>query len=143
MTYMIKKHILILLAVLTYSFGQAQSYSVSGTLRDANSGDPMAFCNCALLRTVDSMFVYGSTTDDQGAMLFSKVEQGDYLLRISAVGYDTYWQHLNVQSETALGVIEIFQNSTSLQSVSVTAQRPLYSADGEKVFYHVEDDPSV
>ena len=143
MTYMIKKHILILLAVLTYSFGQAQSYSVSGTLRDANSGDPMAFCNCALLRTVDSMFVYGSTTDDQGAMLFSKVEQGEYLLRISAVGCDTYWQHLNIQSETALGVIEIFQNSTTLQAVNVTAQRPLYSADGEKVFYHVEDDPSV
>ena len=27
--------------------------------------------------------------------------------------------------------------------MSVTAQRPLYSADGEKTFYHVEDDPSV
>ena len=46
-------------------------------------------------------------------------------------------------SDTALGVIEIFQSSTTLQAVSVTAQRPLYSADGEKTFYHVEDDPSV
>ena len=132
-----------MLAVLIYTFSHAQTYSITGTLRDAKSGEPMAFTNCVLLRTSDSTFVAGSTTNDRGAMRFGGVEQGEYLLRISAVGYDTYWQRLNVPPDTALGVIEIFQSSTTLQAVSVTALRPLYSADGEKVFYHVEDDPSV
>ena len=132
-----------MLAVLIYTFSHAQTYSITGTLRDAKSGEPMAFTNCVLLRTADSTFVAGSTTNDRGAMRFGGVEQGEYLLRISAVGYDTYWQRLIVPSDTALGVIEIFQISTTLQAVSVTAQRPLYSADGEKTFYHVEDDPSV
>ena len=27
--------------------------------------------------------------------------------------------------------------------MKITASRPLYSADGEKVFYNVSDDPSV
>lgn len=138
-----KRHILTLLAILIYTIGHAQTNSITGTLRDAKSGEPMAFTNCVLLRTADSTFVAGSTTNDRGAMRFGGVEQGKYLLRISAVGYDTYWQHLYVPPDTALGVIEIFQSSTTLQAVSVTAQRPLYSADGEKVFYHVEDDPSV
>ena len=138
-----KRHILTLLAVLIYTFSHAQTNSITGTLCDAKSGEPMAFTNCVLLRTADSTFVAGSTTNDRGAMRFGGVEQGEYLLRISAVGYDTYWQRLNVPPDTALGVIEIFQSSTTLQAVSVTAQRPLYSADGEKVFYHVEDDPSV
>ena len=128
---------------LTCGMATAQTLAVHGTLRDAKSGEPMAFTNCVLLRTTDSTFVAGSTTNDRGAMRFEAVAAGEYLLRISAVGYDTYWQRLNVPPDTALGVIEIFQSSTTLQAVSVTAQRPLYSADGEKVFYHVEDDPSV
>lgn len=138
------KKILLTLALATMTtLGHAQTNSVTGTLRDAKSGEPMAFTNCVLLRTTDSTFVAGSTTNDRGAMRFEAVAAGEYLLRISAVGYDTYWQRLNVPPDTALGVIDIFQSSTTLQAVSVTAQRPLYSADGEKVFYHVEDDPSV
>ena len=135
---------LIITTVLIAMIGglQAQTHVVNGTLRDAKSGEPMAFTNCVLLHT-DSTFAYGTTTSDRGAMRFAAVDQGEYLLRISAVGYDTYWQRLNVPPDTALGVIDIFQISTTLQAVSVTAQRPLYSADGEKVFYHVEDDPSV
>ena len=138
-----KRHILTLLAILIYTIGHAQTNSITGTLRDAKSGEPMAFTNCVLLRTMDSTFVAGSTTNDRGAMRFESVAVGEYLLRISAVGYDTYWQRLNIPPDTALGVIELFQSSTTLQTVSVTAQRPLYSADGEKTFYHVEDDPSV
>ena len=128
---------------LLATLGHAQTNSVTATLRDAKSGEPMAFTNCVLLRTMDSTFVAGSTTNDRGAMRFASVDSGEYLLRVSTIGYETYWQRLNVPPDTALGVIELFQSSTTLQTVSVTAQRPLYSADGEKTFYHVEDDPSV
>ena len=142
--YTMKKRIfLATMFALTCGMATAQSLAVHGTLRDAKSGEPMAFTNCVLLRTTDSTFVAGSTTNDRGAMRFEAVAAGEYLLRISAVGYDTYWQRLNVPPDTALGVIDIFQSTTTLQAVSVTAQRPLYSADGEKVFYHIEDDPSV
>lgn len=127
---------------LLATLGHAQTNSVTATLRDAKSGEPMAFTNCVLLHT-DSTFAYGTTTNDHGAMRFASVDSGEYLLRVSTIGYETYWQRLNVPPDTALGVIEIFQSSTTLQAVSVTAQRPLYSADGEKTFYHVEDDPSV
>lgn len=138
-----KRFFLVTMFALNCGMATAQSLAIHGTLRDAKSGEPMAFTNCVLLRTTDSTFVAGSTTNDHGAMRFEAVAAGEYLLRISAVGYDTYWQRLNVPPDTALGVIDIFQSSTTLQAVSVTAQRPLYSADGEKVFYHVEDDPSV
>ncbi len=136
-----KKRILFTFA-LAFGCLSAFSQTVTATLRDAKSGEPMAFTNCVLLHT-DSTFAYGTTTSDRGAMRFASVDSGEYLLRVSTIGYETYWQRLNVPPDTALGVIEIFQSSTTLQAVSVTAQRPLYSADGEKTFYHVEDDPSV
>ncbi len=136
-----KKRILFTFA-LVFGCLSVFSQTVTATLRDAKSGEPMAFTNCVLLHT-DSTFAYGTTTSERGAMRFASVDSGEYLLRISAVGYDTYWQRLNIPPDTALGVIDLFQSSTTLQAVNITAQRPLYSADGEKTFYHVEDDPSV
>ena len=131
---MTKRLILTLLSVLICGFSQAQTISVTATLRDAKSGEPMAFTNCVLLHT-DSTFAYGTTTNDRGTMRFASVDSGEYLLRISTVGYETYWQRLNVPPDTALGVIEIFQSSTTLQAVSVTAQRPIYSASQSFVVF--------
>ena len=121
----------------------AQEASISGTLRDAVSNEPMIFTNCVLLRQQDSTFIQGTTSNDDGAFLFSKVDSGSYLLRVTAVGYETYWQRINVPPSAKLGTINLNRSATQLKAVSVTAQRPLYSADGEKTFYHVEDDPSV
>ncbi|MBR0073315.1 MAG: hypothetical protein IJP95_05700, partial [Bacteroidales bacterium] len=56
---------------LLATLGHAQTNSVTATLRDAKSGEPMAFTNCVLLRTMDSTFVAGSTTNDRGAMRFA------------------------------------------------------------------------
>ena len=103
----------------------------------------MFFTNCVLLRQQDSTFIQGTTSNDDGAFLFSKVDSGSYLLRVTAVGYETYWQRINVPPSAKLGTINLNRSATQLKAVSVTAQRPLYSADGEKTFYHVEDDPSV
>ena len=121
----------------------AQEASISGTLRDAVSNEPMSFTNCVLLRQQDSTFIQGTTSNDDGAFLFSKVDSGSYLLRVTAVGHETYWQRINVPPSAKLGTINLNRSATQLKTVSVTAQRPLYSADGEKTFYHVEDDPSV
>lgn len=140
---MIKKYTLIALAALTLGSVQAQGLRVSGALRDAVSGSPMPFTNCVLLRQSDSLFMQGTTTDSAGYFRFNAVDTGAYLLRVSAVGYAPYWQQVNLPSDTVLGTIGLFASSTNLQTVTVRAQRPLYSADGEKVFYHVEDDPSV
>lgn len=122
---------------------RAQQLTTKGTLQDATSGEALPFTNCVLLRQQDSTFVQGTTTDASGLFRFSPVDTGSYLLRISAIGYEPYWQQISLPPDTALGTISLFHSATNLQAVSVTAQRPLYSSDGEKTFYHVEDDPSV
>ena len=66
---MTKRHILTLLAVLIYTIGHAQTNSITGTFRDAKSGEPMAFTNCVLLRTADSIFVVGSTKNRRRALI--------------------------------------------------------------------------
>lgn len=118
------------------------SYSLQGLLKDSN-GEPMMFTNCVLLQRQDSAFAYGTTSDLDGVFSLTGIRQGDYILRITAVGHETRWQDITIDRDTNFGIIEIADNATLLKTVQITASRPLYSADGEKVYYNVGDDPSV
>ena len=122
---------------------QTCGFVVRGSLKDASDDASMPYTNCVLLHSADSVFAYGVTSDDKGTFCFKDVSAGSYLLRISCVGYETHWQQVSVRAEKNLGVIKIAPISAALNEVQITASRPLYSADGEKVFYNVGDDPSV
>ena len=135
--------IVLLLFVAGILEAQTGSFTLKGSLKDASDGSMMPYTNCVLLHAADSVFAYGVTSDDHGIFSFKGVAIGSYLLRISCVGYETHWQQVPVHADKNLGVIRIAPISAALNEVQVTASRPLYSADGEKVFYNVGDDPSV
>lgn len=140
---MLKRFFLAVLAVGMAGAMVAQTtFSLQGSLKDSK-GEPMMFTNCVLLQQQDSAFAYGTTSDLDGVFSLTGVKQGDYILRITAVGHETWWQDITIDRDTNLGTIEINDNATLLKTVQITASRPLYSADGEKVFYNVSDDPSV
>ena len=140
-----RKLLMALLMLFSAGILEAQtvSFTLKGSLKDANDGSAMPYTNCVLLHAADSVFAYGVTSDDKGVFCFQGIATGSYLLRISCIGYETYWQSVSVQTSKNLGTIKIAPNSTSLNEVQITASRPIYSADGEKVFYNVSDDPSV
>lgn len=140
---MLKQIIMAMLAVSIAGATIAQtSFSLHGSLVDSK-GQSLPFTNCVLLKAADSSFAYGTTSDFDGLFSLTGVNPDVYLLRISAMGHETYWQDLAISQDTNLGTIEISDNATLLKEVQITASRPLYSADGEKVFYNVSDDPSV
>ncbi len=132
---------MLLIGVAGASMAQT-SYSLQGSLVDSRY-QALPFTNCVLFKAADSSFAYGTTSDLDGVFSLTGVARGNYLLRISAVGHETYWQDVAITQDTNLGTIVIVDNATLLKEVQVTSSRPLYSADGEKVFYNVGDDPSV
>ena len=102
--------------LMAYAIGgaRAQQLTTKGTLQDATSGEALPFTNCVLLRQQDSTFVQGTTTDASGLFRFSHVDTGSYLLRISAIGYEPYWQQISLPPDTALGTISLFHSATNL-----------------------------
>jgi outer membrane receptor protein involved in Fe transport len=141
---MLKKFFLAVLATMSMASAlMAQTtYTLQGSLANSK-GESMMFANCVLLQQNDSAFAYGTTSDLDGVFSFGGVNRGNYILRITAVGHETYWQKITIDRDTNLGALKIAENATFLHEVKVTARRPLYSADGEKVFHNVSDDPSV
>jgi len=140
---MLKRLFVAMLALCMTSAMTAQNTcSIRGQLTDGN-GDPLPFSNAVILNTTDSTFVCGTTSDVEGVFAFDKVAAGSYILRVSSIGYESLWLPFAMVGDTNLGQVVLMTAATMLSEVKVTARRPLYSADGEKVFYNVGDDPSV
>lgn len=119
------------------------TFIVTGVLRDAKTGEFLPYVNVAVLDSVDSEFVKGGISNMEGVFEISDVPQGAYLLRVSAIGYENFAMPFNVTNNTNLGTLRIKQGVTSLNEVTVTAEKPLYAMDGEKLVYNVSEDPSI
>lgn len=139
----ITKHTILLLAALCMAFASNAQSQVKGSLVDKTDNQPILYCNCVLLNAQDSTFAYGTTSDDKGHFTFKQVADGNYLLRVTYVGYEYYWQSLDVKGNMDLGRIDLKKSTRVLNAVTVTAQKPLYAVDGEKNTYNATEDPSI
>lgn len=130
----------LLLSVFTAGFAQNK---VSGTIVDEKSGKGIPFVNVGLFRQTDSVFVSGSASDDKGVFALQGVPNGNYNLKISAIGYQTYEQVLDVNGNVNLGKLKMNEGATKLSEVMILEKRPLFAVEGEKSMYNVAEDPSI
>lgn len=119
------------------------TFKVVGSLRDTATNEPMPFVNVAVLDAADSSYVRAASTNDEGFFEVTEVPAGNYLLRISYIGYKNKFVPFKVENNTALGTIYMKSTAETLKGVTIKADRPLYSMDGEKMIYNVIDDPSI
>ena len=122
---------------------EGDTFKVVGELRDSVSGEFLAFVNVAVLDSADSSFVKGSATNFDGLFEISGIPAGSYLLRITALGYRNRMVPFTVSNNTALGTLRVMPGATTLDAVEITAEKPLYAMDGEKMVYNVSEDPSI
>ena len=119
------------------------TFTVVGILRDAKTGEYLPYVNVAVLDSIDSSFVKGGISNMDGRFELNEVPQGAFLLRVSAIGYENYVHPFRVSNNTDLGTLRIQPGMISLGEVTVSAERPIYAMDGEKLVYNVSEDPSI
>lgn len=122
---------------------EGDSFKVVGSVRDSVSGEGLAFMNVAVLDSADGSFVKGAVTDVDGKFEVVEIPSGSYLLRVTYIGYQNRMIPFVVSNNVSLGVIKLKPGSTMMKEVTVTAERPLYAMDGEKMVYNVAEDPSI
>lgn len=118
-------------------------FKVVGTLKDSTNNEPISYVNILILNADDSAMVKGGITDINGHFEIQNIPQGNMLLRVSAIGYSNIYYPFTVSNNTTLGTIMLHPGSFTLKEVKVTAARPLYAMDGEKMIYNVADDPTI
>ncbi len=138
------KRVFLLLSILFFNIGIIFSQNnVSGVLVDSLNNEKLPFVNVGLMRAVDSIFVSGTSSNEDGQFKLEHVPSGKYIFFVSSIGYESVKKMIVVSADLDLGVIKMKAGSTRLEDVVVVEKRPLFSNEGEKTLYNVSEDPSV
>ena len=122
---------------------EGDTFTVVGMLLDEKNGEPLPFVNLAVLDSVDSTFVKGGVTNMDGVFELTDIPQGAYLLRVTDIGYESLMHPFHVENNTDIGILKLHEGSITLDAVVVTAEKPIYAMEGEKLIYNVSEDPSI
>ena len=111
----IKIYQFLIFFIICLGFLQSQAYSISGTILDFETKEPIENVNAYI-----ENYNIGSTTDDKGFFYFILSNQtDDYIyLTIEMVGYDNKSIFLDLSTEK-IDLGEIFMNIKSLELDSV------------------------
>ncbi|MBR1889723.1 MAG: outer membrane beta-barrel protein [Alloprevotella sp.] len=107
------------------AFGlQAQKYKVSGHVEDSRTQQNLQFVNALLLQSADSMVVENVMTDSLGNFTIATAKAGNYLVRLSYVGFEPTTRFVAFNEQTTsvdLGVIGLTAEANTLSTAVVTA----------------------
>lgn len=105
---------------------------IQGTVIDFQNENPIAFASVSLHQVVDSTLISGTITKNDGSFSIETKNNGEYLLRISFVGYETQTQIIEDlgRSQFNLGFISLRENVISMNEAVVTAQRIKAKSNG-------------
>ena len=138
-----KKTLLIILSLLFFNIQLFSQNNVSGVLVDSLNNERLPFVNVGFMRAIDSVFVAGTSSNDDGYFKLEHIPNGKYVFFVSSIGYESIKKTLDINSNLDLGVIKMKSGSTRLDEVVIVEKRPLFSNEGEKTLYNVSEDPSV
>lgn len=128
------------LFLLTSSISFAQQTISGRILDDKKQGVP--FANVLILNTKDSSFVKGNVADLEGDFIVTQVPSKQYLLHITAIGFQKYYQKIEVlDQDLKLSAITLIADNQTLKEVQVVARKPLIERTGDKMIMNVEASP--
>ena len=130
---------------MSICFGaRAQSTgTVSGTLLDTGTHQPLPFANVVLLRAQDSTMVSGAQTGEDGTFRMPDLAPGAYSLRASVLGYRPLRRAVTLTTaapKLALGALALVSTTTQLGEVVVQGEQAAVVDNLDKKVINVSKD---
>ncbi|MFI1773807.1 outer membrane beta-barrel protein [Thalassobellus citreus] len=126
--------ILLFFSTLCYS----QTYNIQGTLQD-ESGKPIAFANAVLVDLDDINIIKGTITNEAGNFTLENLKPGDYIFKISFLGFKEYTTRIELDRDIDFEVIKIKETAQELGGVTVVAKRPTVKRMLDRLVFNVEN----
>ncbi len=125
-------------------FAQANGPAVSGVL--IANGKSVEAATVSLLKAKDSSLVKIAVTDKDGAFLFEKAAEGNYLISIDAINFQKYYSSvfsINEQKQTfTLNDVHLKNKDAASTGVVVISKRPLIEQKIDKTVVNVDASPT-
>lgn len=131
----------LLLPLHSVNASQEDRAQVSVVVRDAESRVAVAHASGALLNPVTGQVVRAAESGENGRLLFPNMLPGQYTLRVTFVGYDTYLQeNINVaRNDLHLGEIYLKAAGETLDEVLVQAETPSMQLGIDRRIFNVSE----
>ena len=121
------EHTILFAAMLCVAMtATANNAKISGRIKDAN--DKSAIIGATVLLMQDTVQIAGTTTDNSGKFTID-AGNGDYILELSYIGYETIRMALTVNENTHIGDILMQEGTTELGEVVVESQAIIQKVD--------------
>jgi len=122
-------------------FSQNNGFKISGRVL-GSSKQNIESATVILLRANDSVIIKTSVTDVGGAFIFDKLQQGNFLVSVSAAGYSTvYSNSININEANPVHIVPtlvITEISKDLQTVVIQGKRPVIEQKMDKMVVNVD-----
>lgn len=139
----ISKVLLMLFSIflsLTALGQNAKRATVTGTVIEASTNEPLEFASIYAQNENDANIVSGGMTDSKGNFTFD-VPVGTYYLKIDFLGFKPIELHnIKVDGNTNLGKHKVYGDSQMLESVVVIAEKSTVDIKLDKKVYNVGQD---
>ncbi len=136
-----KRLLTVLLCAVTFGVA-AQQGVVTGRVVDARTGEYIEYANVALLKAVDSSLVNGTVSEVNGGFAVT-APSGRYLLRVTFMGYDTYFHAQTVtlgdgRREVNVGKVKLKAHAKTMEAVEISAERSMVEYQLDKRVINVD-----
>lgn len=135
----IYSHILLQLIVILFSpLSVTAQVKVSGTITESN-GQPLPYTSVQFMFAEDTAFTVGTLSEPDGRFSV-ELKNGNYLLRISSLGFKPYNSEVSVPAgvtEFGLDTVQLTEEINTLDAVIVRANRPLYEKKSDGISINV------
>ena len=121
------KKVFVLIFVLVTTLVSAQTGSVRGFVYDKETGEPMMLTNVMLENTQ-----IGTTTDVNGYFVLSKIKTGNYSIKVTSLGYETYTAQIKVEKNKVLALkIDLAPSATELQTIEIQGRQEVARTESQ------------
>lgn len=127
-------HLFVFLCTIQPLYAQ----SLQGNIIDEDRA-PLPYINVALYLSKDSTLTTGTISNERGMFVIKNIEQGDYKIKLSSVGYKTQQIDVHVQNEKTINIenITLKQDNITLNEIIIKAKQNPLSVDKGKFILNV------
>ncbi len=131
----------IVLMAMCSTVAMAQSkFNVSGTIIEKGTQEPIMAATVQVLSLPDSTFVTGAATSELGSFELKSVKKGNYVLKVSYIGYQPRMVDLDLtkqkKRDVTVGYITMESDALMLREAQVTAYAAKVQASGDSLIYN-------
>lgn len=134
-----KTYLWILLCILSTKVFAQQAGNINGKIIDGKTNQPIEYVGVILSGKTDSTKKVGVVTNKGGEFSFNAVANGDYKIRISALGYNSITKEINLNGKTVnIGTLKLKEDAIALKDVAVNGRYAIASVKKDTLEFNAD-----